>query len=98
MVDVAYGNNMQNLVRGCEHEAMSPAMSPINSIVTNKSIGADIVSVDSINSTSLFDRAFGDEYYPLSIDGGMQSGSRQASDHNQTLLETHHGWFDFYRY
>ena len=97
MAAVAYGNNMQNLVRGCEHEAMSSAVNPINNIVTNKDVGADIVSDDSTNSTSLFDLAFGDEYYPVLIDSGMQSGSRRASDHNQTILETHHRWFDYYR-
>ena len=43
MTAAAYGNNMQNLVRGCEHEAMSSAVNPINNIVTNKDVGADIV-------------------------------------------------------
>ena len=37
----AYNNNMQNLVRGCAHEAFSSAEDPVIDIIINKNFDVD---------------------------------------------------------
>ena len=79
----AYGNNMQNLVRGCEHEAMSPAMAPIINIFTTKKIVVDHGSDDSIFDTSQNDRLLGGWFYPISTEGVVTNGPCQTIRHDQ---------------
>ena len=75
MAAVAYGNSMQNLVRGCEHEAMSPAMNPIINIFTTNKIVVDRGSDDSIFDTSQNDMLLGGRFYPMSTEGVVTNGS-----------------------
>ena len=79
----AYGNNMQNLVRGCEHEAMSPAMNPTINIFTTKKIVVDHGSDDSIFDTSQSDRLLGGQFYPISAEGVVTNGPCQTICHDQ---------------
>lgn len=48
--------------------------------------------------TSLFDQIFGERYYPLLIDGGMQFGNSQANDHYQETRDMRHRWSDNHPY
>ena len=79
----AYGNNMQNSVRGCEHEAMSPAMNLIINIFTTKKTVVDRGSDDSIFDTSQNDMLLGGRLYPMSTEGVVTNGSCQTICHDQ---------------
>ena len=74
---------MQNLVRGCGHEALSSAVDPIIDIITNKKIVVDHGSDDSIIDTSQNDMLLGGRFYPISTEGVVASGNCQTIRHDQ---------------
>ena len=83
MAAAAYGKNMQNLVRGCEREALSSAMDPTINIFTNQKFVVDHGSDDSIIDTSQNDMLLGGRFYPISTEGVVASGNCQTIRHDQ---------------